>query len=175
MRKSLSLAGVAAIAVCLSACSDTAATSTNHDADVQALKDNEAQWNKDFGAKDADKIVAHYSDDAVLMNGGMPASNGKDAIRTTIKDMVSDPALSLKFQATQVEVAKAGDIGYTHGNYQMTMTDPHTKQVINDKGTYITVYKKQADGSWKAVQDAAISEVPPPMPEPEKTAAKKKK
>ena len=153
-------------------CADT--TASSHDADVQALKDNEAQWNKDFAAKDADKIVAHYADDGVLMNPGMTASTGKAAIQKTIKDMVGDTALSLKFEATQVEVSKSGDVAYTHGNYTMTMTDPATKKVINDKGTYITVYKKQADGSWKAVEDAAISEMPPPMPEPEKKAAKKK-
>jgi hypothetical protein len=36
------------------------------------------------------------------------------------------------------------------------------------------VYQKQADGSWKAVQDTAISEVPPPMPAPESEKKKKK-
>jgi len=175
MKRRLVLTGATALAVVLSGCGDMASTSTNHDADIQALKDNEAQWNKDFEAKDADKLVAHYTDDAVLMNPGAPASSGKDAIRTALKGMVSDPALSLKFQATQVEVAKSGDMAYTHGNYQMTMTDPATKKVINDKGTYVTVYKKQADGSWKAVQDAAISEVPPPAPAPEPAKSGKKK
>src|SRR5215469_16090827 len=156
----------------LTGCSQ--APATNADADIKALKDTEAQWNQDFAAKDADKIVAHYTDDAVLMNPGMPASVGRPAIQKTIKDMVGDPALSIKFQATQVEVAKSGDVAYTHGNYTMTMTDPATKKVLNDKGSYITVYKKQADGSWKAVEDAAISEVPPPAPEPDKMAGKKK-
>jgi ketosteroid isomerase-like protein len=35
----------------------------------------------------------------------------------------------------------------------------------------VTTYRKQADGSWKAVADIATSEVPPPMPAP--AAAKK--
>ena len=52
-----------------------------HDADVKAISDTEAQWNKDYAAKDADKIAAHYADDAVLMIPGMAAMNGKDAIR----------------------------------------------------------------------------------------------
>ncbi|HEY6376745.1 MAG TPA: DUF4440 domain-containing protein, partial [Edaphobacter sp.] len=98
---------------------------------------------------------------AVLMGPGMPASHGKDAIRTTIKEMVSDPAVALQFQSSKAEVAKDGDIAYTQGSYTMTMTDPQSKQVIHDHGSYVTTYRKQTDGTWKAVADIATSEVPP--------------
>ena len=67
-----------------------------------------------------------------------------------------------------MEVAKAGDVAYTQGSYTMTMTDPNSKQVINDHGSYVTTYRKQPDGSWKAVADIATSEVPPPAPPPAK-------
>ena len=42
----------------------------------------------------------------------------------------------------------------------MTMTNPKTKKPVEDKGAYITVYKKQADGNWKAIEDVATSEIP---------------
>jgi len=163
---------VVLIAAALAGCTEAPPADT-HAADIKSLQDNEVQWNQDFQSKDVDKIAAHYTDDAVLMNSGMPASTGKDAIRKALKDMVADPAFALKFQATQVEVARSGDVGYTHGQYTMTITDPASKKVINDKGSYVTVYKKQADGSWKATEDAPISELPPPAPEPVKTAKKK--
>jgi|SRR5579883_301152 uncharacterized protein (TIGR02246 family) len=153
----------AGLAVMLAGCSETAA---NPEADIKALKDVEVQWNKDFESKDASKIAAHYTDDAVLMNPGMPASKGKAAIQKTISDMVTDQAFTLKFSADRVEVS--GNMGYTQGSYQMTMTDPATKKPMNDHGSYVTIYKKGTDGAWKSVQDAAISEVPPPPPEPEK-------
>jgi hypothetical protein len=47
----------------------------------------------------------------------------------------------------------------------MAMTDPQRKQVINDHGSYVTTYRKQPDGAWKAVADIATSEVPPPAPQ----------
>lgn len=175
MRRCLIFPITAALAVMTAGCNETAPVTSNPNADIQAIKDIEAQWNKDFAAKDADKLVAHYSDDAVLMNPGSPASVGKDAIRKTLGAMVGDPAFSLTFQATDVEVAKSGDFAYTHGTYQMKMTDPGTRKVVDDKGTYLTVYKRQADGSWKAVEDAAISEVPAASPEPEKSKERKKK
>jgi uncharacterized protein (TIGR02246 family) len=161
MKPFATLCAITTMVLTMTACNQTAG---NHDADVKAIQDNEAQWNQDYAAKDNDKIVAHYADDAILMVSGTPSSSGKDAIRTALEEMVADPALSLKFRATKVEVAKSGDVAYTQGTYIMTVTDPKTKQVINDHGSYVTTYRKQPDGTWKAVADIATSEVPPPAP-----------
>ncbi len=166
MKRLAALLGATAIALLATACNQSANT---HDADVQALKDNEIQWNADWLSKDASKIAAHYSDDAVLMVPGGPSASGKDAILASLKQMVADPAVSLKFQASKVEVAKSGDLGYTQGTYQLTVTDPASKQVINDHGSYVTAYRKTADGTWKAASDIATSEVPPPAPPPAKS------
>jgi len=169
MKRTAALAGATLLALMATACNQTANT---HDADVQALKDVETQWNQDYVAKDMDKLVAHYTDDAVLTAPGGPAIIGKDAIRNELKEMVADPTMSLKFQSSKADVSGSGDMGYTQGTYTLTLTDPASKQLINDHGTYVTVYRKQADGSWKAVSDIASSAVPtPPPPAP---AAKKK-
>ena len=136
----------------------------NRQADAQALKDYEARWSQEFSKRDPDLQMTHYTDDAVLMAPGMPASIGKDAIRKTMAGMLADPGMNLQFQTERAEVARSGDVAYTRGTYTMTMTDPNTKQPIHDHGSYVTTYRKQADGSWKAVADIATSEVPPPMP-----------
>jgi uncharacterized protein (TIGR02246 family) len=165
MKVFVTLCGTTILALGMTACNQTPpAAPDTHDADVKAISDTEAQWNKDYVAKDADKIAAYYADDAVLMVPGGPVSSGKDAIRAAMKQMVSDPAMSLTFQASKVDVAKSGDLGYTQGSYKLTVTDPVTHKVINDHGSYVTTYRKQADGSWKAVADIATSEVPPAPP-----------
>ena len=162
-RKLFTLLSIAFAAVTMS-CSQAPKSAETHDTDVQAIKDLEAQWNKEYEAKDVDRIVGHYTDDAVMMAPGAPPSVGKAAIQSILKQMVGDNALSLKFQANRVEVASGGDMAYTQGSYTMTMTDPATKKPINDKGSYVTVYKKQADSSWKAVSDIASSATPPGPP-----------
>jgi uncharacterized protein (TIGR02246 family) len=134
---------------------------SSNNADVEAIKATEQQWNKDFQAKNVDALLAHYSDDATLMAPGMTHATGKAGIRSALKEMVSDRAFSLHFQARRTEVARGGDIGFTEGSYMMTLTDPATKKPIHDNGSYVTVYRKQADGSWKAISDIATSEVPP--------------
>jgi uncharacterized protein (TIGR02246 family) len=163
MKRFATLCAITSMALAITACNKTPDT---HDADVRAIQDDEAQWNQDFVSKDADKLTAHYADDAILMVPGSPATSGKEAIRTALKPMAADPALSLKFHATRVEVAKSGDLAYTQGAYTMTVTDPNTKQLIDDHGTYVTTWRKQPDGTWKAVADIVTSEVPPPAPPP---------
>ena len=163
--KSLALfCGAAAMALAIMACNQAppapAALPDTHDADVKAITDNETQWNSDWAAKDADKLAAHYSDDAVLMAPGMDPMKGRDAIKSGLSGMVSDKALSLSFKASKVDVAKSGDLAYTQGDYQMTMTDPKTHKPMTDHGTYVTAYRKQSDGSWKAVSDIATSGAP---------------
>ena len=170
MKKPALICGAALIAMMLSGCNQTAPDT--READAKALRDNEAQWNQDLAAKDVEKFVAHYADNAVMMNPGMAQLSGKDAIRKAMTGMFADPALSLKFQPSRVEVSKSGDLAYTQGSYTMKMTDPNSKQVIDDHGSYVTTYTKQADGSWKAVADIATSEVPPPAPAPPATKGK---
>ena len=83
-----------------------------------------------------------------------------------MRDQVADPALSLKFHASKIEVAKSGDVAYTQGTYTLTLTDPQTRQLVHDQGSYVITYRKQPDGTWKAVVDIVTSEVPPPAPPP---------
>lgn len=86
---------------------------------------------------------------------------GKDAMRKALQPMLADPNLKLEFSSQRVEVARSGDVAFTQGTYQLTVTNGKTKKPIIDKGTYVTGFKKQADGSWKAVSDINTSELAP--------------
>jgi uncharacterized protein (TIGR02246 family) len=170
MKRFAAICTATALTLIITACSQP----DTHDADVKAIQSIETQWNQDYASKDLSKIVAHYADNAVVMAPGMPSSSGRDAIRSFLQKMVADPALALQFKSTNVEVAKSGDIGYTQGTYTMTMTDPATKRVVHDNGSYVTTYRKQPDGTWKAVTDIATSEGPTPPPPPAPTNKKPK-
>jgi uncharacterized protein (TIGR02246 family) len=135
-----------------------------HDADVQALKDTDAAWSKAMAAKDFEKSMSYYADDASLLISNAPAISGKDAIRAAFKPMFDDSNFALAFQASRVEVAKSADLGYTQGTYTLTITEPGTKKPLNDRGKYLTAYRKQADGTWKVVSDMVSSDVPLPAP-----------
>ena len=156
------LAGCAiGLFVLLAGCSDTPAPPADTSAaDQKAIKDGEIAWNSDFAAKDADKLAGHYADDASLMMPGLPLVKGKDAIRASLKDMVADPNLSLSFTTASVDTSKGGDLAFSQGTYSLTSTNQKTKKAETETGKYVTVYKKQADGSWKAVADINNPDAP---------------
>lgn len=147
------------VIVCLSlvnfAKSDTQAT------DIAALQSLEASWRRDVSAKDIDKIVGYYADDATLMLQGMPAVRGKAAIRATARALFSDPNMAMDWTATATVVSKSGDLGYIKGVATMTSTDPKTKVPTTSHYKYLTVYKKQADGAWKAIEDISNTDASP--------------
>jgi len=146
----------------LAGCAQTASAPTVDVAAEEAkIRDLEATQMKNFASKDIDKIMAFYADDATMITSGEPALKGKDAIRKGLAGMVADPNLNLQFKPDRVEVGKSGDVAFTQGSYQLTLSDPKTKKPLNDRGSYVTAYKKQSDGSWKAVSDVAVSELPP--------------
>lgn len=158
------LAGAAALAI-LSGCSQQAAKAADpaQTAAVAAqIKASEASWVKEYANRDVNRAVAHYAGDAVLMPAGMDRMSGPKAIRGGLEALTKDPNFQLTFAAERVEVAASGDLAYTRGTYRMQLTDPKTKKPHVETGNYITTYKKQADGSWKVVDDMAAPGAPPP-------------
>ena len=97
MKRFAALAGATLIVLMAAACNQSADT---RDADLKAIRSVEAQWNADFAAKDLDKIADHYANDSMLIVSGMAPNSGKEAIRSSLQQMVSDPAMSLQFQAS---------------------------------------------------------------------------
>lgn len=124
------------------------------------IRDLESAWAAAALAKDLEKSVSFYADDAILLDPGAPAAKGKDAIHAAWKGMLADPNSKLIFASNRIEVSSSGDLATTTGSYSLTMTNPKTKKPVEDKGNYLTVYKKQTDGSWKVIEDVASSEIP---------------
>lgn len=151
---------VAGLALIMAGCSETPPPAPDtRAADAKAIRDAEAAMLADWKAKDADKILSHYSDDANLMVANAPPAKGRDAIRGVLKEVVADKNLALNFSASTVEVAKSGDLGYSQGTYEMTATNPKSKKAETETGDYVTVYKKTPTG-WKAAQDIVTPSAP---------------
>ena len=130
------------------------------DAAVKAVKSVEAAWVKDIATKDVDKTASYYSDDASFMMPNAPVVNGRENIKAALRPMLADPNFALAFQSTRADASKGSDLVYTVGAYAMTVSRPSDKTLVADKGNYLHVFKKQQDGSWKAVADMISSDLP---------------
>jgi uncharacterized protein (TIGR02246 family) len=138
----------------------TRAVPDTRDADIKTVQDVEAAWVNDIRTKDVNKFASYYADDASLLLANTPRISGRDNIKAAFKPMMADPHFAFTFQSTRAEASKGGDLVYTSGIYSITQTDPKDKTPDIDEGKYLTVFKKQADGSWKAVAHAMNSDLP---------------
>jgi len=123
-------------------------------AEEKAVRDADEQWSKVAGAKDLDKTVAFYADDAIVMPPNEAAVTTKDGIRNLWKGFL-DSFQDISWKTTRVEVAKSGDIAILIGTYELTMKDGN-----KDKGKYCEVWEKKADGKWKVGTDMFSSDLP---------------
>jgi uncharacterized protein (TIGR02246 family) len=130
----------------------TAQPADTRAADEAAIRAASAAWSEAATARDLDKSLAVYTEDAVQMSPKGPAVHGKDAIRKGWTQMFATPGRGLSFQTTAVEVARSGDLAYETGTYDFVATDQKGK-TIDEKGKYVVAWKKQSDGSWKAAVD----------------------
>ncbi len=122
-------------------------------ADEQAVRDADAAWSKAAGAKDFDKTVSFYADDAMVLPPNEAAVTTKDGIRNLWKGLI-DSVTSVSWTATRVEMAKSGDMACLTGTYEMTMKDGS-----KDHGKYCEVWEKKA-GAWKCGTDMFSSDLP---------------
>jgi ketosteroid isomerase-like protein len=143
--------------LCLASATDTKAIE-------QALRDLDDQWSATAGAKDLEKTVAFYSEDAMVLPPNASAATSKEAIRRVWQGLLASPGLVISWKTTKVEVAKSGDLTCLSGTYDLTMNDASGKPV-DDHGKYVEVWEKQADGKWKCGTDIWNSDIPVTSPE----------
>jgi len=60
---------------------------------------------------------------------------------------VNDSSFTLTWEPMGADMAASGDLGFTYGVYTLSLQD------TSYKGTYVSIWKKQKDGSWKYVMD----------------------
>ena len=147
---------LAATALALAGC-DHHAKGEHHGADTAKIADEikakEAQWEKDYGAKDVNSLAGQYSGDAAMAGPGDPLATSDAERRRLLGGLTSDPNFALEFSSDRILVAKSGDLASSRGHYSLTMTDKATNKPVSSTGSYLTVYRKEDDGSWKAVDD----------------------
>jgi uncharacterized protein (TIGR02246 family) len=165
------LVGTVAMMLAVGGCSKSAGGDTAADTRSvsQLIKADETKWNAQFKSKDSEGLVGHYADDAYFVAPGVTA-DGSTEIRKVYADASTDPAFEVHFVSDKIDVSGSGDLAYARGKFSEQYTDRKSGKVMNGNGSYITVYKKQPDGSWKSVEDFAaadpdsIKPVPPAKP-----------
>jgi len=133
----------------------TACTNETDKNKMDDLKSEIIKIEKDFAdlAKKegiAKAFFTYAAEDAVL-NRNNTLIKGKEAIKVYFeKQTLTD--VNLEWKADFADVAISGDMAYTYGNYVFSAIDTNGVN-IKSEGIFHTVWKKQADGSWRFVWD----------------------
>jgi uncharacterized protein (TIGR02246 family) len=130
-------------------------------ADAEAIRSAATGFTQGADAKDIESWLSLYAEDASIFPPNAPLATGKEGIRSALAPLFSNPGFSLSLNAIKLEVARAGDLAYRTGTYEMTLNDAAGKPQT-DKGKWVEVWKKQSDGTWKVVADIFNSNLPPP-------------
>ena len=121
-------------------------------ADLKALMATSRAWSKSVESGDVKKIVSFWTDDAVVMMPNEPERRGKGEITPYVQQSLKTPGFSISWEPIEGAISKSGDIGYLIERDKVTFPDGHGN-IVHRIGRGVTVWKKQADGSWKNALD----------------------
>lgn len=127
---------------------------------AEAVRTADQDWLKVFAAKNLDKSVAFFDEKGAMLASNAPIADSKEAISKLLTGFFALPDLKISWHVDRADVARSGDLGYTSGAYEMTFKDA-TGKPLSDKGKYVTVWKKQKDGTWKVLLDIFNTDLPP--------------
>jgi len=145
-----------AVVMFANARSSTSAAAT---ANVDTLRQLEADFMKAAADRGAQGYMSFYADDAAELPNGEDMLLGKENIAKTM-GFLDDKNNHLTWTPVHADMAASGDLGYTYGTYEFRSKDKDGKPTV-EHGKYASIWKKQKDGSWKVVMDMGNSSQSP--------------
>jgi ketosteroid isomerase-like protein len=125
---------------------------------TQAIRALDQDFMKAASAKDAGALVrAFYAAGAVLLPPNHPLVEGVEGIQKFLQGLMDAGLVSLALDTTRVD--SSGDLAYGRGRYTLTLAPPGAGQV-QDVGKYVVVYRRNAAGQWRAIEDIFNSDAP---------------
>lgn len=117
-----------------------------------AIRSADAQWLAAARAKDLEKTVSFWADDATLFPMQSAPISGTNAIREYVGTSFASPDFSVSWTTDKVVVAASGDMAYETGTNQFTFRTS-ASTVVSQKASAVVIWKKLPDGTWKAAVD----------------------
>ena len=153
--KTLSLVLIGSLTLLAPACAPQ--IQVDVEAEKSALMAADAAWSETVN--NPEKFVAFFDEAGSMYAPGAPRATGHEAIQGLFIQLGSLPNLEFTWSPTGATVSASGDLGYTVGSTHMMFDNPEGNRMM-EVGKYVTVWKKQADGSWKVIEDIFNNDAP---------------
>jgi uncharacterized protein (TIGR02246 family) len=105
-----------------------------------------AEWVNDLHTKQLDKIAALYAEDAEFLLATGTRVSGRAAIRELCKNVMATMTSNITLHTATRE--RSENLAYDSGDYSETLTSVADGTVTPYKGTYVMIFRRQANGAW---------------------------
>jgi uncharacterized protein (TIGR02246 family) len=145
---------VVAAAIALSGCATMAKGGT--EADEEAIREIWRTYCEARVAGDADLWLSLWDPEGIQLPPGSPA-RGKDVLDELVpKGFAAGSVSSMNIYPEEITVA--GDWAYSRGTYDSDRVVEG--KAVRVEGKFLTIFRRQPDGSWKIYRDCFNSSVP---------------
>jgi len=124
-----------------------------------AMMKADRAFNQAAADRDMDRFLSLVSENAAFDSA---EGRGREAVSKAWAPLFAkDAPTRLTWAPTKAESLVAGDVGYTVGTWERRTKDAQGKAVVRT-GQYLTVWRKEKDGIWRAAFDTG-STAPSPI------------
>jgi ketosteroid isomerase-like protein len=154
------LAILAAVFAAAGSCGLSAQGQNDPDKSVASLIEAERAFSKTSEEKGIREAFLAYLAEKAIVFRPKPVLG-----RTVYEKMAPGNPAILTWEPEVAEVSAAGDLGYTSGPYKLKRDK--TEKASESYGHYVSVWEKQADGTWLVIRDIGVDHDRPPKPQQE--------
>lgn len=144
------------LALCAAGCAPTFDAA----AESSKLAQRDADWSGvSFEGKDIERIVSYWSDDAHVLQPGLPPIVGKAAIRAFVAASLKIPGFKIHWVSEKPVLSPDGKMAYMLSQVETTAPGANGS-LESTHGRSVTVWRRDGDGTWRCVVDIT-NDAPP--------------
>ena len=158
LRNCVAAAAALVIAATLAACETSHVKRPTTAQDEAAITEFNARYLKAINDGDSATLASLTTPEHIMIAPGRPPIVGKEA---------NDAANARVAQTTKIEETWSpqetfisGDLAYQRGTFTVAATPRAGGTTTHARGTFLRIYKRQPDGSWRMVRDMFNSDQP---------------
>ena len=103
----------------------------------------------EYSDGDLDEMLTYYEDDVIRMGASGTVQQGKEKFRENWEQTYRENEVKI-LDYSQPIILMASDHVVTYNTYDEIFVSKQTSDTTRITGTWIAVWKKQEDGTWKA-------------------------
>ena len=124
------------------------------DTDEQTIRNLVAQWHRATATGDVDTVLGLMSEDVVFLVAGKPPMKGRSTFEKGLRRLLESHRIDSTGEVQECVVS--GDLAYCWALLNVRVTPISGGDATVRSGSALSIFRKQADGSWLLVRDANL-------------------